>query len=136
VVAVELPINSASPKKKKKKILSWDRVYMFYYELFLKLNYSLIGLIIFCKKEKINCVVPCATLFPPKRERACNRGRHAAGHTAATAVTCQRHGIKWSKHSRSWSEPSSERSSLLFMNGNRRLNEKFFFFLSRVDCCK
>lgn len=37
---------------------------------------------------------------------------------------------------RSWSEPSSDLSSLLFIKGNFRLNEKFFFFLSKVDCCK
>lgn len=34
---------------------------------------------------------------------------------------------------RSWSEPSSDLSSLLFMNGNFRLKEKFFFFLSSVE---
>lgn len=39
-------------------------------------------------------------------------------------------------HLRSWSEPSSDFSSLLFINGNFLLNEKFFFFLSNVDCWK
>lgn len=37
---------------------------------------------------------------------------------------------------RSWSEPSSDLSSLLFIKGNFLLNEKFFFFLSNVDCCE
>lgn len=37
---------------------------------------------------------------------------------------------------RSWSDPSSDLSSLLFINGNFLLKEKFFFFLSNVDCYK
>lgn len=37
---------------------------------------------------------------------------------------------------RSWSEPSSDLSSLLFIKGNFLLKEKFFFFLSNVDCCE
>ena len=36
---------------------------------------------------------------------------------------------------RSWSDPSSFLSSLLFMNGNRREKEKFFFLRSSVDTC-
>lgn len=45
---------------------------------------------------------------------------------------------KWKKtrdNLRSWSEPSSFLSSLLFINGNFRENVKFFFFRSNVDCC-
>lgn len=44
--------------------------------------------------------------------------------------------LNWIKYLRSWSEPSSFLSSLLFMNGNFRENVKFFFLRSRVDCCK
>jgi hypothetical protein len=39
-----------------------------------------------------------------------------------------------SRDSRSWSDPSSDLSSLLFMKGNLLLNEKFFFLRSNVDC--
>jgi len=38
------------------------------------------------------------------------------------------------QNSRSWSDPSSDLSSLLFMKGNLLLNEKFFFLRSKVDC--
>lgn len=49
--------------------------------------------------------------------------------------TCRRRdrGTQF-RYSRSWSEPSSDLSSLLFINGNFLLNEKFFFFRSNVDC--
>lgn len=54
-------------------------------------------------------------------------------HNCAVKTLHQK--IYW-KYLRSWSEPSSLRSSLLFMNGKRRENEKFLFFLrSNVDIC-